>query len=290
MHTRIKNLGACEHKSPLHIASSSDITFRNDNERVLVEHRISLTDAPIDPKAETTESFEVAGPRRKIFFDPSRTTAGIVTCGGLCPGINDIIKGIVTQLWTRYCVTKIFGFRYGYQGLVQRLGHRPITFRPESVKQIHLLGGSILGNSRGNQPVGEMVDTLEEMGVDILFVVGGDGSLKGAQAIADEIECRGLKKAVVGIPKTIDNDIRFLDKSFGFETAFAPHMRRHLARQTASASCGSWAASRASFRAMPRSRMATWISCSFPRSVFNSKANADCSRQSATRSRRKKAR
>ncbi len=221
MRTRITNLGACTHKSPLQTASNVEAAFRNDDERVLFEHRVRLTDPPIDPKAESVESFELAGPRRKIFFDPARTTAGIVTCGGLCPGLNDIIKGLVTQLWTRYGVTKIFGFRNGYQGMVQSLGHAPITFRPESVKQIHLLGGSILGTSRGSQPVGEMVDTLEEMGVDILFVVGGDGSLKGAQAIADEIEQRGLKKAVVGIPKTIDNDIPFVDKSFGFESAFA---------------------------------------------------------------------
>jgi 6-phosphofructokinase 1 len=101
------------------------------------------------------------------------------------------------------------------------MGHTPITLRPESVKQIHLLGGSVLGSSRGNQPVDQMVDTLEDMGVDILFVVGGDGSLRGAQAISEEIERRGLRKSVVGIPKTIDNDIQYLDKSFGFETAFA---------------------------------------------------------------------
>ena len=221
MPTTIKNLGACGFLSPLQTASSLEIKFRTDDERVLVEHRVKINAPPINPQADGVESFEVAGPRGKLFFDPSRTTAGIVTCGGLCPGLNDIIKGLVTQLWTRYGVTKIFGFRYGYQGLVQRMGHTPITFRPESVKQIHLLGGSILGSSRGNQPVSDMVDTLEEMGVDILFVVGGDGSLKGALAIADEIERRGLKKAVVGIPKTIDNDIQFLDKSFGFETAFA---------------------------------------------------------------------
>ncbi len=225
MQTRIKNLGTCEYLSPLQTARGLEVQFRTDNERVLLAHRVDINAPPIDPRAESVESFEVAGPRRKIFFDPSRTTAGIVTCGGLCPGLNDIIKGLVTQLWTRYGVTKIFGFRYGYQGLVQRLGHTPLTFKPESVKQIHLLGGSILGSSRGNQPASEMVDTLEEMGVDILFVVGGDGSLKGAQVIADEIERRGLKKAVVGIPKTIDNDIQFLDKSFGFETAFAEALK-----------------------------------------------------------------
>ena len=221
MSTTITNLGECRFPSPLRTAGPLEIRYRSDEERVLCEHRVDLHGKPIDPGADEVVSFEVAGPRANVFFDPARTTAGIVTCGGLCPGLNDIIKGLVTQLWTRYGVTRIFGFRYGYQGLVQSMGHTPITFKPESVKQIHLLGGSILGSSRGNQPVDQMVDTLEEMKVDILFVIGGDGTLKGAQAIADEIERRGLKKAVVGIPKTIDNDIQFLDKSFGFETAFA---------------------------------------------------------------------
>lgn len=221
MSTRIKNLGPCEFASPLQTASSLEIKFRSDGERVLLEHKVDVTGPVIDPRDSDSLSFEMAGPRAKLFFDPTRTTAGIVTCGGLCPGLNDIIKGLVTQLWTRYGVTKIFGFRYGYQGLVQSMGHTPITLRPESVKQIHLLGGSVLGSSRGNQPVDEMVDTLEDMGVDILFVVGGDGSLRGAQAISEEIERRGLRKCIVGIPKTIDNDIRFLDKSFGFESAFS---------------------------------------------------------------------
>ncbi len=221
MSTRIKNLGPCEFASPLQTASSLEIKFRSDDERVLLEHKVNIQGPPIDPREDGAPSFEMAGPRARMFFDPSRTTAGIVTCGGLCPGLNDIIKGLVTQLWTRYGVTKIFGFRYGYQGLVQSMGHTPITLRPESVKQIHLLGGTVLGSSRGNQPVDQMVDTLEDMGVDILFVVGGDGSLRGAEAISDEIERRGLRKSVVGIPKTIDNDIRYLDKSFGFETAFA---------------------------------------------------------------------
>ena len=110
MQTRIKNLGECKFISPLRTASSLEVKFRDDNERVLLGHRVNITAPPIDPKADTVESFEVAGPREKIFSDPARTTAGIVTCGGLCPRLNDIIKGLVTQLWTRYCVTKIFGF------------------------------------------------------------------------------------------------------------------------------------------------------------------------------------
>jgi 6-phosphofructokinase 1 len=145
----------------------------------------------------------------------------VVTCGGLCPGLNDIIRGIVNQCHHQYGITRIYGFRYGYEGLVQRYGHTPVMLKPASVAQAHNFGGTLLGSSRGKQDIGEMVDTLEDMGVDILFVIGGDGTLRGAAEIVKEIEVRGLKKAVVGIPKTIDNDIMYLDKSFGFETAFA---------------------------------------------------------------------
>jgi 6-phosphofructokinase 1 len=129
--------------------------------------------------------------------------------------------GIVTQCHYRYGVNKIFGFRYGYEGLIPRYGHTPLLLRPESVAQIHNFGGSILGTSRGPQPIDQMVDMLEEMNIDIFFVVGGDGTLRGASQLARECERRGLKKSIVGIPKTIDNDIMYLDKSFGFETAFA---------------------------------------------------------------------
>jgi 6-phosphofructokinase 1 len=165
--------------------------------------------------------FEVAGPRENIYFDPARTTAGIVTCGGLCPGLNDVIRSLVMELSYRYGVSNIFGFRFGYEGLVPRYGQTPISLKPASLDAIHSFGGSILGTSRGPQDTGEMVNFLDEMGVDILFVVGGDGSLRGANEISVEIRRRGQCKSVIGIPKTIDNDIMYLDKSFGFETAFA---------------------------------------------------------------------
>ncbi len=221
MPTKIKNLGVCNFDSPLHDIGGVEVNFRRDSERVLYNHVLDLDAPVVNVASDKVLSFEVAGPRKRIYFDPARTTAGIVTCGGLSPGFNDIIKGLVTQLSSRYGVSRIYGFRYGYQGLVQSLGHTPITLKPESVSQIHIQGGSILSSSRGDQPIEEMVDTLEDMKVDILFVVGGDGSLKGAERIAEEVERRGLKKAVVGIPKTIDNDIHYIDKSFGFETAFA---------------------------------------------------------------------
>jgi 6-phosphofructokinase 1 len=217
MQTSIRSLGECRFVSPLRHIGGVEVTFKNDEQRILYNHHREDN----HPVPEETLSFEVAGPRERLFFDAPRTTAAIVTCGGLCPGLNDIIRGIVTQCHTRYGVTRIYGFRYGYEGLIQRYGHTPMILRPESVSQIHSFGGSILGASRGPQDIGEMVDVLEEMKIDIFFVVGGDGTLRGAAAIADEIQRRGLRKAVVGIPKTIDNDIMYLDKSFGFETAFA---------------------------------------------------------------------
>ena len=212
----IASLGPCQFPSPLHQIGTVEVPFKTDADRILYTNTV----AGLSTESEAI-TFEEAGPREHIFFDPAKTTVGIVTCGGLCPGLNDIIRGIVNQCHRQYGVTKVYGFRYGYEGLVQRYGQTPIILRPESVSQIHNFGGTILGSSRGQQPVGEMVDTLEDMCVDILFVIGGDGSLRGADAIAAEVTKRGLTKAIVGIPKTIDNDIMYLDKCFGFETAFA---------------------------------------------------------------------
>jgi 6-phosphofructokinase 1 len=160
METTIQNLGECQFVSPLtHV--SFEVNFRSDTERVLFDH--TATDSP----APNPTSFELSGPREKLFFDPGKTTAAIVTCGGLCPGLNDIIRALVTQCHNRYGITRTYGFRYGYQGMISRYGFTPMTLRPESVSQIHNFGGSILGASRGPQDIGEMVDLLEEMKVDI---------------------------------------------------------------------------------------------------------------------------
>jgi len=79
----------------------------------------------------------------------------------------------------------------------------------------------MLGSSRGNQDVPVMVDTLERMKIGILFCIGGDGTQRGALAISEEARRRGLRLSVIGIPKTIDNDISYVQKTFGFETAVA---------------------------------------------------------------------
>ena len=220
LHTAIQSLGPGQFRSPLQHGGLAGVRFCQDGERVLYDHNLARTDHAY-ARGDVPVSFEVAGPRERLFFDPAKTTAGIVTCGGLCPGLNDVISSLVMALHGRYQVTRTYGFRYGYQGLIPRYGYTPMVLRPEALGGIHAFGGSILGTSRGPQNPAEMVDLLEEMSVDQLFVVGGDGTLRGAAEICEEIERRGLQKSVIGIPKTIDNDIQFLDKSFGFETAFA---------------------------------------------------------------------
>jgi 6-phosphofructokinase 1 len=163
-----------------------------------------------------------AGPRQSIYFNPSHVHAGVVTCGGLCPGINDVIRAIVRNLWFRYGVRRITGIRYGYQGFLPEynVGVRPLD--PEAVDEIHKVGGSFLGSSRGGgDRVGDIVDSIERLNLNMLFTIGGDGTQKGALDIAEEILRRNLKIAVVGIPKTIDNDLLYVDKTFGFETAVA---------------------------------------------------------------------
>ncbi len=220
MNTDIMSLGPGQFRSPLHHGGPLGVRFRTDAERVLHDDKLDESHPPPAAGSERV-TFEMAGPRETLFFDPHRTVAGIVTCGGLCPGLNDVIRGLVHELHLRYRVTHTFGFRYGFEGLVYRYGHTPMTLKPEALTAIHSFGGTILGTSRGPQDPREMADMLEEMKIDMLFVVGGDGTLRGAADLNEEITRRGLKKSIIGIPKTIDNDIMYMDKSFGFETAFA---------------------------------------------------------------------
>ena len=159
------------------------------------------------------------GPRSKIYFDPKKTRAGILTAGGLCPGINNVLRSLVLHLFHKYGIEHVTGFRYGFAGLDPHSGLEPISLRPEEVRHVHDRGGTMLGTSRGEHDVGAMVDTLAASGIDCLFAIGGDGTMRGTHAIYEEAARRRMKLAVVGIPKTIDNDIPFVDKTFGFETA-----------------------------------------------------------------------
>jgi 6-phosphofructokinase 1 len=162
---------------------------------------------------------EVAGPRENIFFNPADTRAAMVTCGGLSPGLNNVIRSMYFELHYKYQAKEVLGFQYGYRGINPARGLEPITITPEFVRTIHNEGGSVLGCSRGAEETSVIVDRLQEMGLSILFCIGGDGTLKGAHAIAEEVRARGARIAIVGVPKTIDNDIPFVYKTFGFDTA-----------------------------------------------------------------------
>jgi len=216
---KISRLGECRIPTPM-----TGIRFVTEDEHILYNSYSSEIRKCQDEGREPP-SMELAGPRENIYFDPAKLKCGIVTCGGICPGLNEVIRSLVMSLFFHYGVKTVFGFPFGYEGLTYRYGHTPLELTPQNVNHIHGLGGSILGSSRGPQDFPEMVDTLDLMNIGILFVIGGDGTLRGGGDIAAEIERRGLKISVIGIPKTIDNDISFIQKSFGFESAVAEASR-----------------------------------------------------------------
>jgi len=211
----VATLGDARFASPL---GARGHRFVDDDGGVLATSDAREVSA-IAARGDAPAAFEAAGPRSRIFFDPSRVTAGIVTCGGLCPGLNDVIRSLVMTLTYGYGVPRILGFRYGYAGLVAREGHEPMVLTPGRVEHIHQEGGTLLGSSRGPQDLAEMADRLDELDVAMLFAIGGDGTLRGASALAGELARRGRARAVIGIPKTIDNDLMWTSRSFGFTTA-----------------------------------------------------------------------
>ena len=205
--------------------------FYGDDSRVLLDHNLANIRSTFE-RGDEPLCFEAAGPRRKIFFKPEDTTCAIVTCGGLCPGLNDVIRSIVMQAYYRYKVPRTLGIPYGFEGLIPDYGHRLENLTPGDVTNIHRFGGTALGTSRGPQDTRRMVDQLIEWKVNILFVVGGDGTQRGGRALGEEAIRRGHKLAVVGVPKTIDNDMAYMDKSFGYETACAAAVEAIAAAHT----------------------------------------------------------
>ena len=219
----IPSLGEATIPSPLGLSTvmGDDIAnYVTDDESVLFHTDRDLLLQQIR-EGRPVLAFEKAGPRKSIYFDGSKTRAAVVTCGGLCPGINNVIRSLVMELTYRYHVQTIYGIKYGYRGFIPDYGYETLLLEPGDVNDIHEKGGSILASSRGPQEIGAIVDCLNRMNVSLLFVIGGDGTLAGALKIHEEIQRRELKIAVIGIPKTIDNDIPFVDKTFGLETAFS---------------------------------------------------------------------
>ena len=234
----IEDLGKRNTKSPIEMSTTRGDNlagYVTDNEFV----RFGIAVKPgAQPPVKKSQVLECAGPREMLYFSPANVHAGIVTCGGLCPGLNDVIRSVVRCLWHRYGVRRISGVQFGYKGFLPeyQFGVKPLS--PQVVDDIHKLGGSYLGSSRGGgKEVNKIVDSMEQLNLNMLFTIGGDGTQRGTLDIAAEINRRKLKIALVGIPKTVDNDFALIQKSFGFDTAVdkavevvaAAHMEAHSA-------------------------------------------------------------
>jgi 6-phosphofructokinase 1 len=206
MRHQVTTLGEPRYPSPLNRFVSDDL--------YVPEHIIRGLPAPREELW-----FELAGPRSKLFFDPKQTRAGIVTCGGLCPGLNNIIRSLFNELHHAYGVKEVLGFRDGYRGLDPAHGEEPLRLTPAFVDDIHRRGGTVLGTSRGMVDKAAAVENLVRLGVDILFTVGGDGTQRGGHELFQVARRRGHALAVVGIPKTVDNDVAFVSRTFGYLTA-----------------------------------------------------------------------
>ncbi len=214
---KVRTLGPCRIPSPLKLSTSyteGSASYVSDETRILFN-----IEEIAGERTDEMITLEKAGPREKIYFRPGYSKAAIVTCGGISPGLNNVIRSLFMQLYYRYGVRDVLGFRFGFRGFDPQYGYEPIKLTPEFVEPIHRSPGTVLGSSRGHVDPKIIVDRLEQEGIDMLFTIGGDGTMRGAHHIWEEVQRRGLEIAVVGVPKTIDNDINFVDKTFGFDTA-----------------------------------------------------------------------
>jgi 6-phosphofructokinase 1 len=214
---RVHGLSPRERRSPLKLSTiwgDGIGNFVPDEARVRYQSVLS-------PDLEPCEDvlIEKAGPREYIHFDPAQTRAAMVTCGGLCPGLNNVIRSAFFELHHNYGVKDVLGIRYGFMGMNPASGLEPVLLTREYVATIHERGGTVLGSSRGSVDVGVMVDFLVARRINLLFCIGGEGTQHGARAISDEALRRGADIAVVGVPKTIDNDVMYVSRTFGFNTA-----------------------------------------------------------------------
>jgi len=214
--TTIQTLGPCLYESPLALNTVRGDRIGNFvSDQTRIRHQVEWT----NEDAQDMETFfEKAGPREKIFFEPSKTRAAIVTCGGLCPGLNNVIRSVFLEFHHNYGIREILGIRNGFRGLTFK-GPSPRVLTADDVEDIHRDGGTLLSSSRGQQPVPEMVDFLVHHEIDILICVGGDGTQRGSHEIAQEVTRRKLPISIVGVPKTIDNDVQFVRQTFGYFTS-----------------------------------------------------------------------
>src|SRR5574344_196461 len=211
----IETLGPCKVQSPIELSTVvGDFRANYVKDDSFVRYKVNVFSGKDTDDQTSSNLMQKAGPREFIYFDPKHVR------GGICTGLNDVIRAVVRCLWNRYGVRSIQGFQYGFKGFFPDEGFDTIDLNPDNVDEIHKIGGSFLGTSRGGgDRVSDIVDCIEKMGINMMFIIGGDGTQRGALDIADEVDKRGLKVSVIGIPKTVDNDLQFIDRSFGFETA-----------------------------------------------------------------------
>eukprot|EP00668_Euglena_longa_P014128 GGOE01018102.1.p1 GENE.GGOE01018102.1~~GGOE01018102.1.p1 ORF type:complete len:494 (+),score=144.75 GGOE01018102.1:38-1483(+) len=192
--------------------------YRNAGEYIL-ETIIGHAETSLQSREKIKKDYNAiyrAGPRREVYFGTD-TNACIVNTGGLCPGLNSVIEELVRTLDT-YNADTIYGIRYGFLGF-DTTEYMPLILTPHSVLNIHQRGGTILGTCRGSFNEDLILKFLKECNIGQMYVIGGDGSHRAALRIHALCKEHQLRCVVVGIPKTIDNDILFFDKTFGFDTA-----------------------------------------------------------------------
>ncbi|KAL7542294.1 hypothetical protein ACHAXR_013395 [Thalassiosira sp. AJA248-18] len=188
--------------------------------KLIGDHECILANIRRKPgDAVDTVGYIRAGPREKLHFNPANVNAAIVTCGGLCPGLNNVVREVTRALFHLYGIQgKVYGIVGGYKGFYDPKTP-PINLTAESVENIHHEGGTILGSSRGGFDIDKICEFIKSNQIKQLYVIGGDGTHRGAFKIHETCMERGLHVAVAGIPKTIDNDVDYLDRSFGFITS-----------------------------------------------------------------------
>uniref|UniRef100_A0A6T7J7N3 Phosphofructokinase domain-containing protein n=1 Tax=Attheya septentrionalis TaxID=420275 RepID=A0A6T7J7N3_9STRA len=198
-------------------------TGSNDYNKLIGIHECILADitrTPASPnQVQRSTAYVRAGPRRELHFHPRNVNAAIVTCGGLCPGLNNVVREITNSLVHLYGVEgKIWGIRGGYKGFHDSR-YPPILLTPQFVEDIHHDGGTVLSSSRGGFDLEKIIGFIKEKKIQHLYVIGGDGTHRGAFIIHEGCMEREMNVAVAGIPKTIDNDVDYIDRSFGFASA-----------------------------------------------------------------------
>lgn len=194
------------------------MTFSNCDELVLGS--IIKNDARAASRRPEVAQGSVRGNAcRKVWWESSKVKAAMVTCGGLCPGLNSIIREVTNALWYSYGIQDILGMQAGYNGLSDCEKHPPMALNPDNVREIHMKGGSILKAGRGGFDAEKICDNFERMGINMLFLIGGDGTQSAGNQLYMAARKRNLPLSIVGLPKSIDNDVLIFDKTFGFESA-----------------------------------------------------------------------